>query len=815
MDTSRQRVLKRTPARKPKASTPRPSPMAVAAAYIEVARERVAVGVEELEAAVAARLGLDPEDDLLDEVGHELMYDGPVAILASDVVVHVPTLMAGAVLTHRLTDDERAEDFLLLDTDLAAFRRIAEPVVNGDPLDVDDADGTVAWLGPEGWLAGFPADALVGVTVDAGGVVDVQRIDGTPPTPPGLVARLRAVYDAELAEPGLPVPAEALLLGLRHHDRTVLTAAAPPLDELAAAAGLERRDDEFGHAESVWAAAAEADRHWRLLARLGPGGAATTALEVLDLMEDAEPDAHALRRALDLAQDPDVVWAVTEELLGELDDPAALAAFVALADRMVSAAGTSPRAAVARWMAAVAAERDGRVLDAQAHLRAACSEAEGWPFVEDRLAWFEADRGDAAAALMRWRAIGVPDDDEDLAMVRRFAGASTGPAPGRNDPCPCGSGRKYKQCHLGRPAAPPLPERVGWLWRKAAAYLERRGGAAEAAMGWSAEARAVEDGDVDAAYGDPLTVDVTLHEEGWFARFLRERGPLLPEDEALLGASWLLVDRTVYEVLAVDPGAGMDLRDLRTGDRVAVTERTASHTVTAGMLLCARAVPDGSGHQLVGGVLPVPPGRERGLLEVLDEGSGALLLEWAAARSAPPRLLGPDGADPLDCTARVAVGADAADILDIAYAPAGDGWVRLDADDHVLAVLALDGDVLTVRTLSAPRLDAVLADLAIELPEGRVLSDERVPVEPGTEPPSERPTPLDPSDLVEIQDRYERRWCDEHVPALDGHTPREAAADPTRRDELIRLIDGFPEIDPATGAFGLRPWRLRELLGLA
>lgn len=418
---------------------------------------------------------------------------------------------------------------------------------------------------------------------------------------------------------------------------------------------------------------------------------------------------------------------------------------------------------------------------------------------------------------MRWRAIGTPDDDEDLATVLRFA-VTAAPAPGRNEPCPCGSGRKYKQCHLGKPVSAPLNERVGWLWRKAIAYLERRGGAAEAAMEWSAGARAVEDGDLDAAYADPLTVDVTLHEEGWFARFLRERGPLLPDDEALLGASWLLVDRTVFQVLAVDPGTGMELRDLRTGDRVAVTERTASVAVTVGMLLCARAVPDGIGHQFVGGVLPVPPGRERGLLELLDEGSGVLLLEWAAARSAPPRMLGPDGADLLDCTARVAVGADAADILDIAYAPAGGGWVSLDADEHVLAILALDGDVLTVRTLSALRLDAVLADLAVELPEGRVLSDERRvvepgPVEPGTVPASE-PVALAPADLAGIQDRYERRWCDEHVPALDGHTPREVAADPTRRDDLVRLIDSLPEIDRATGAFGLRPWRLRELLGL-
>lgn len=812
MDTSRQRVLKRTPARKPRPTTPRPSPQAVATAYVELARERVAVGVEELETAVADRFGLDVDDELLDEVAQELMDDGPVAILASDVVVHVPALMAGAVLTHRLTDDERAEDFLLLDTDLAAFRRIAEPVVGDDPLDVDDSDDTVAWTGPEGWLSGFPEGALVGVSVDAAGVVDVRLIETAPPAPPGLVARLRAVYDAELAGPGLPVPGEALLLGVRHHDRSAFTDAVPPLDELAAEAGLERRGDEFGHAESVWAAAAEADRHWRLLDRLGPGGAATTVLEVLDLVEDTDPDVSALRRALDLAQEPQVVMAVTEELLGDLDDPVALAAFVALADRMVAAAGSSPRAAVARWMAAVAAERDGRVLDAESHLRAACSEAEGWPFVEDRLAWFEADRGDATAALMRWRSIGVPDGDEDLETARRFAG--TGPDPGRNEPCPCGSGRKYKQCHLGRPVAAPLPERVGWLWRKAISYLERRGGAAEAAMEWSAEARAVEDGDVDAAYADPLTVDVTLHEEGWFARFLRERGPLLPEDEALLGDSWLLVDRTVYEVLDVDPGVRIGLRDLRTGDRVDVGERTASRTVTVGMLLCARAVPDGVGHQFVGGVLPVPPGRERALLELLDEGSGMLLLEWAAARSAPPRVLGPDGAELLDCTARLEVGADAGDILDIAYTPAGDGWVRLDADDHVLAALELDDDVLTVRTLSAPRLDAVLADLAIELPEGRVLSDERRPVEPGEGETPPEPLALDPAELTAIQDRLERRWCDEHVPALDGLTPREAAADPTRRADVARLIDGFPEIDPATGAFGMRPWRLRELLGL-
>jgi preprotein translocase subunit SecA len=32
------------------------------------------------------------------------------------------------------------------------------------------------------------------------------------------------------------------------------------------------------------------------------------------------------------------------------------------------------------------------------------------------------------------------------------SGASSGKTPGRNEPCPCGSGKKYKMCH-GRPGA--------------------------------------------------------------------------------------------------------------------------------------------------------------------------------------------------------------------------------------------------------------------------------------------------------------------------------------------------------------------------
>lgn len=718
MNKPRQRVLARP--RRSAAPAARPDPEDVAAAFRDAARQQVAAAAGELEARVAARFGLAPDDDLVQQAADEVLDDpeSDCAFLAPDVVVHIPLLMAGAVLTHRLTDEERAGGFLVVDTDLAGFAGVAEPAVEDGPLDVEEDDGHLVWVGPEDWFDDVPAGTLLAVRVAADGTVTLDPLDAEPPVPPGLLERLRDRYDAELAEPGLPVPAELLVLGVRLADRDAFGEPVPPLDELAAAAGLERRGSAFAHAEQVWAAGAEAERHDRLIDRLGPGGEATVALEVLDLLAAPDVDAAGLRRALDLLVGPDTVEAVTEELLGPDGDPAAL---VAVTGRLVAVAGSSSRAAVARWMAAVAAERDGRVLDAESHLRAACVEAPGWEFVEDRLAWYEADRGDAAAAAGRWRAIGLTDDDPDLAYAARFATAD-GPEPGRNAPCWCGSGRKYKQCHLGRPGTAPLPERAGWLWRKAIAYVERYGRETEEATLDAAVVRMGTGEDLERAVADPLTVDVVLHEEGWFARFLRDRGPLLPEDEARLGASWPAVDRSVYEVLAVRPGGGLDLRDLRTGDPLAVTDRTAGRAVPVGTLLCARAVPDGGpGHQLVGGVLVVPPGRERGLLALLDEGTGEDLLAWAAAREAPPRPLGPDGAETL--AARLRVDDGAADVLDVEYVPAGEGWVQLGPDDDVLAAFDVAGDVLTVRTLTAPVLDEVLADLRVVLPEAEILPD--------------------------------------------------------------------------------------------
>lgn len=60
--------------------------------------------------------------------------------------------------------------------------------------------------------------------------------------------------------------------------------------------------------------------------------------------------------------------------------------------------------------------------------------------------------------------------------------------------------------------------------------------------------------------------------------------------------------------------------------------------------------------------------------------------------------------------------------------------------------------------------------------------------------------------------RHETAWLEEPLPALANHTPRQCADDPTRRPDLIRLLDSFPQDSDRPGAMSAT--RLRTALGL-
>ena len=263
---------------------------------------------------------------------------------------------------------------------------------------------------------------------------------------------------------------------------------------------------------------------------------------------------------------------VTETVGADRGGAAALGLFAEMMESRV------PRAArVAwRWLRAVALERIGDIEEAERELLAAESMDPDWPLPLIDLARIASDRGDVERGLGLLRRAGA-GPDHPLVVLLEAHRAEPRRDLGRNEPCWCGSGRKYKKCHLGREQL-ALAERVNWLYEKAAQYVHIAGWRdLLAEVGYEryrhthdlAEALA-------AGMADPLVMDAVLFEGGAFAEFLEVRGSLLPDDERLLAEQWLLVDRSVFEVERVNPGESVTVRDVRNGDMHEVRERTAS-----------------------------------------------------------------------------------------------------------------------------------------------------------------------------------------------------------------------------------------------
>ena len=505
-----------------------------------------------------------------------------------------------------------------------------------------------------------------------------------------------------------------------------------------------------------------------------------------------------------------------------------------------SAESLAPRAArpALRWLRANAYERLGDLKQAEATYHAAESLDPSWPLTLMSLARYASDRGDAERGLALLRRAEAPPDHELVVLLEHFRSAPR-PGLGRNQRCWCGSGRKYKVCHLHREQL-PLAERAAWLYQKAGATLLE--GPFGTLLIETAQARARYWDSPDAlgrALDDGLACDAVLFEGGAFADFLTVRGSLLPEDERLLAQQWLLVERSVHEVVSVRRGEGMTLRDVRTGDIHEVRERAGGTQVKVGELCCARVVPAGDTMQIFGGIEPVSLGERDGLIALLDDDPDPVeLVATLSRRFAPPVLQNTEGESLVICdaTLRVHDAGGLTEALDDAYDRDDDEpdgalvWfehVITHGMQRIRAHLELSGEELHVHANSEARFERVLATIRALDPSVRVLRETREPagdvraVQRLAARSSATPAALlDPAAdpamaaaLEEMARTYEAAWLDEPIPALAGHTPRECADDPTRRPDLIRLLDSFPQDTGGPGT--MSPARLRVALGLS
>ena len=457
-----------------------------------------------------------------------------------------------------------------------------------------------------------------------------------------------------------------------------------------------------------------------------------------------------------------------------------------------------------------------------------------WPLPLIDLARIAGDRGDVERGLGLLRRAGAEPDHPLVALLQAHR-AEPRRDLGRNEPCWCGSGRKYKKCHLGREQL-TLAQRTNWLYEKAAQYAAFSGWRELLAEVGYERYRHTHDlaEALDAGMADPLVMDVVLFEAGAFEEFLQVRGSLLPDDERLLAEQWLLVDRSVFEVERVSPGESVTVRDTRNGDTHEVRERTASRQLKRGQLICARVVPAGDSMQFFGGIEPVALHERDALIDLLDSEPDPMeLVSTLSRRFAPATLTNTEGEPLVMCEATVHLGDpdeiepaldETYDRVDGEEPPRWHENVDTHGMPHIRAMLERDGDTLRIETNSAERMDRVLATLVGFDPTMRVVDDSRRPirdVREAAELAAELPAPdtaLDPYDpdvaamLDEFIREYEAKWLDEPIPALDGHTPRQAADDPTRRGDLIKLLDSFPADDDTPGRMSVA--RLRSALGL-
>lgn len=724
------------------------------------------VDMEAIEAAVTARIAThDPAGvvaSILDMVvDEEVAPGGALAFGPDDTIIHVPTRWSTKVLTRRLTAAEIDDEVLNGTFDLAPLIHHGDALQDqsGHHLHSTMGEGRVLLVDATDALpAGCAAGDTIAVRVDANGTVSMEVLDPPPALDADVVAALYAAYQAEVAEVGLPVDAAALALRIDHDHPELLNQPAAPLSELAEAAGLEIRGDYVADDEHLWWNLHATIRLSRVFDALGDVDRSKAVLRILRLADrldgwDNDGDVATPAEALVTIRDPEVLTVVGNALFFP---PSELPATnpLPLIDSMEDAARSAHDRGVVGWLRTIAHERRGDLTAAEAALAEASTADPNSAVLADRRAWYASDRGDAATARRLWQMI-----DPDATVARDLANVEEAHAfgvhdLGRNEPCWCGSGRKFKQCHLGATTLPPLPDRVGWLCGKAAGFVDRRGGEIQDDYFDLAVARAVDPDNprhLQRSFEDPLTMDLLLHEGGWFERFLDERGSLLPEDELLLGQAWSLVARTIYEITQVEPGARVEVRDLRSAELTWVRERTFSRDAKVGMLICARAVPDGAGHQFLGGIFTVRVGHEAALLDLLDDGDPLDIATWVADCERGPVVVDRDGNPTFDFS------------------------------------------------------DQSMFDLA---EAGRARRD--------TQPSSELdlPDPQVAAVLEQVRDRYELQWCDEVVPALGNVTPRQAAADPTRRDSLLRLLDELEHLEVPGDAVGMRAARLRELLDL-
>lgn len=614
-----------------------------------------AMTADEIRSAVDER-GLDtgkPDTHGVDDLERVLQIDDALTRLLDGRIAFVPAVMRNVTWTVPITDPEAADSILLADPHLTAlsawFARGGVDVVDADGTELGtvatngfDVDGVdrevVVW--PEGSLDRY-ADSTVAITLlDETTVRLADAGTAATPTPEQIASLHQAFERCARTESltGILADEPADVVTASSHDLMIdmvlgdpelhRSTPVPPLSDLLAAADLEVHGHRLvGPVGTDWELL---DGEFRLrrteieygLSRAQANmfvlltGAATARtddgrLALGDTPDEVEGALQLVATMLDDAEVAEAAWDHWSDLhqTGEpLQD---------IVDRLVDAFGDQPIPGVS-WLRARQLSISGQTDDA-IEVLGRVRDSEHALVLAD-LAAFEADRSDPVAARRLLDRAGVEGEiDLDAPFDPVTAGHGFGielaeelapfvalrpkPMAGRNDRCPCGSGRKYKQCHLGNELH-AIEHRASWLYVKMMRYIGLVSPHLPTAIADDILDDVTDPGLRRMVTQSYLPTDMALHEGGLAGRFLDAKRSLLPADEAAMAEAWLGSERSVYEVTRSTHEA-LDVIDLSTRSRLTVRESIPEEPLEQGWRMIGRLLPVGDSFRAYCGFIPI------------------------------------------------------------------------------------------------------------------------------------------------------------------------------------------------------------------
>ncbi len=461
------------------------------------------------------------------------------------------------------------------------------------------------------------------------------------------------------------------------------------------------------------------------------------------------------------------------------------------------------------------------------------------------------------------------DDDEDFAPpepVRRKS------LPGRNDPCWCGSGKKYKKCHLDSDEAAKDDE-VGIIRKEAprsSGELDdlrvRIGDFMMQAMGKRETSRAVFEFLGKEQIDDPTEpmalFDWIIHDRIFkgFGRpvmeeYLKRNGASLSDREREFVESSARSYMDLYEVQEVKEGRGIEVKSLTSGETMFLHDVNTSKVAVRWDGLFARLVSGERGIEMTGSGVRVVRMHLDSVRQWLEEDRKRSGLAWPVyLKQNWPRiyaqntrvaenwmdslhLKNSDGDEIAEAKAfynvldREALLAALRSREKIHEDEEGRSFVWLSAEEKgtVLGSVRLEDGRLTLdcnskeRLARGKRLLADLAGSAVRFEGDELVSQAEMIRSIKDAPPraksqkSEIPREVKERVEREYMEDYYAKWLDTKLPVLGGKTPRQAvknAAGKRKVAEILKQIENMEAHKRKEGGYAFDVSILRAELGV-